>query len=76
MIVMTLWLRIGPGDAVTLPLPGHGNTAFGRRRPVHIVDGYSGVCYTDVSGLVRPRCGAHLYLVYFEVPARARWRLM
>ena len=73
------WLRIGPGDVVTLPLasqPDHGSTAFVRRQPARTADGRFGGGCADVSGLICPGCGDHPYLDYSEVPGRSRWRLM
>ena len=61
---------------MTLPpagQPGHGGTAFVRRRPVRIVDGRFEGGYTDLFELICPDCGDHPYLDYSEVPSRLQW---
>jgi len=70
------WLRTGPEDGLAPPLagqPGHGRTAFLRRRPVRIVDGRMEGGYASSFELICPSCGDHPYLDYFEVPARLQW---
>ena len=70
------WLRIGAQVFLRFPLPGqpgHGRTAFVRRRPVRIVDGRMEGGYTDAYELICPSCGDRPDLDYFEVPPRLRW---
>ena len=50
------------------PLPGHGRTAFLRRRPVPIVDGRMKGDYTSAYELICPGCGDHPYLDFLEIP--------
>jgi hypothetical protein len=67
------WLRIGAQVFLRFPLPGqpgHGRTAFVRRRPVRIVDGRMEGGYTDVYELICPSCGDHPYLDFVDVPAQ------
>ena len=67
------WLRIGAQVLPRFPLPGqpgHGTTAFVRRRPVRIVDGRKEGGYTDAFELICPSCGDHPYLDFVDVPAQ------
>jgi hypothetical protein len=67
------WLRIGAQVFLRFPLPGqpgHGRTAFVRRRPVRIVDGRMEGGYTDEYELICPSCGDHPYLDFVDVPAQ------
>jgi hypothetical protein len=67
------WLRIGAQVFLRFPLPGqpgHGRTAFVRRRPVRIVDGRMEGGYTDAYELICPSCGDHPYLDFDDVPAQ------
>jgi hypothetical protein len=67
------WLRIGAQVFLRFPLPGqpgHGKTAFVRRRPVRIVDGRMEGGYTDAYELICPSCGDHPYLDFDDVPAQ------
>ena len=67
------WLRIGAQVFLRFPLPGqpgHGRTAFVRRRPVRIVDGRMEGGYTDAYELICPSCGDNPYLDFFDVPAQ------
>lgn len=67
------WLRIGAQVFLRFPLPGqpgHGRTAFVRRRPVRIVDGRMEGGYTDAYELICPGCGDHPYLDFGDVPAQ------
>ena len=67
------WLRIGTQVFLRFPLPGqpgHGRTAFVRRRPVRIVDGRMEGGYTDEYELICPSCGDHPYLDFVDVPAQ------
>jgi hypothetical protein len=67
------WLRIGAQVFLRFPLPGqpgHGRTAFVRRRPVRIVDGRMEGGYTDAYELICPSCGDHPYLDFGDVPAQ------
>ena len=67
------WLHIGAQVFLRFPLPGqpgHGRTAFVRRRPVRIVDGRMEGGYTDVYELICPSCGDHPYLDFVDVPAQ------
>src|ERR1700733_4654409 len=67
------WLRIGTQVFLRFPLPGqpgHGRTAFVRRRPVRIVDGRMEGGYTDAFELICPNCGDHPYRDYPEVSPR------
>ncbi len=70
------WLRTAPGGA-TMPTPagqlGHGDTAYMRRQPVHILDGRFEGGYTDVFEVICPGCGDHPYLDYSEVAPRLQW---
>jgi hypothetical protein len=70
------WLRIGAQVLPRFPLPGqpgHGRTAFVRRRPVRIVDGRKEGGYTDAFELICPSCGDHPYLDFVDVPAQLQW---
>jgi hypothetical protein len=70
------WLRIGTQVFLRFPLPGqpgHGRTAFVRRRPVRIVDGRMEGGYTDAYELICPSCGDHPYVDYVDVPAQLQW---
>jgi len=70
------WLRIGPQVFLRFPLPGqpgHGRTAFVRRRPVRIVDGRMEGGYTDAYELICPSCGDHPYVDFVDVPAQLQW---
>lgn len=70
------WLRIDPDGDMTFPLPGqpgHGRTAFLRRRPARIVAGRTGGGYTSSYELICPSCGDHPYLDFLEVPPRLQW---
>jgi len=70
------WLRIGTQVFLRFPLPGqpgHGRTAFVRRRPVRIVDGRMEGGYTDAYELICPSCGDHPYVDYVDVPAELQW---
>jgi hypothetical protein len=65
------WLRIGPQVFLSFPLPGqpgHGQTAFLRRRPARIVDGRREGGYTSEYELICPSCGDHPYLDFVDVP--------
>jgi hypothetical protein len=53
--------------------PGHGRTAFVRRRPVRIVDGRFEAGYAGAFELICPDCGDNPYVDYFELPARLQW---
>ena len=67
------WLRIGAQVFLRFPLPGqpgHGRTAFVRRRPVRIVDGRMEGGYTDAYELICPSCGDNPYLDFVDVPAQ------
>jgi len=67
------WLRIGAQVFLRFPLPGqpgHGRTAFVRRRPVRIVDGRMEGGYTDAYELICPSCGDNPYLDFADVPAQ------
>ena len=67
------WLRIGAQVFLRFPLPGqpgHGRTAFVRRRPVRIGDGRIEGGYTDAYELICPSCGDHPYLDFVDVPAQ------
>ena len=67
------WLRIGAQVFLRFPLPGqpgHGRTAFVRRRPVRIVDGRMEGGYTDEYELICPSCGDNPYLDFDDVPAQ------
>jgi hypothetical protein len=67
------WLRIGTQVFLRFPLPGqpgHGRTAFVRRRPVRIVDGRMEGGYTDAYELICPSCGDHPYLDFVDVPVQ------
>jgi hypothetical protein len=67
------WLRIGAQVFLRFPLPGqpgHGTTAFVRRRPVRIVDGRMEGGYTDAYELICPSCGDNPYLDFGDVPAQ------
>jgi hypothetical protein len=67
------WLRIGAQVFLRFPLPGqpgHGRTAFVRRRPVRIVDGRMEGGYTDAYELICPSCGDNPYLDFGDVPAQ------
>jgi hypothetical protein len=67
------WLRIGAQVLLAFPLPGqpgHGSTAFVRRRPARIVDGRKEGGYTDAYELICPSCGDHPYLDFADVPAQ------
>ena len=67
------WLRIGAQVFLRFPLPGqpgHGRTAFVRRRPVRIVDGRMQGGYTDAYELICPSCGDNPYLDFVDVPAQ------
>ena len=67
------WLRIGAQVFLRFPLPGqpgHGKTAFVRRRPVRIVDGRMEGGYTDAYELICPSCGDNPYLDFGDVPAQ------
>ena len=67
------WLRIGAQVFLRFPLPGqpgHGKTAFVRRRPVRIVDGRMEGGYTDAYELICPSCGDNPYLDFVDVPAQ------
>jgi hypothetical protein len=67
------WLRIGAQVFLRFPLPGqpgHGRTAFVRRRPVRIVDGRMEGGYTDEYELICPSCGDHPYLDFVDVPVQ------
>ena len=70
------WLRIGAQVFLRFPLPGqpgHGRTAFVRRRPVRIVDGRMEGGYTDAYELICPSCGDHPYVDFVDVPAQLQW---
>ena len=70
------WLRIGAQVFLRFPLPGqpgHGRTAFVRRRPVRIVDGRMEGGYTDAYELICPSCGDHPDLDYSEISPRLQW---
>ena len=70
------WLRIGTQVFLRFPLPGqpgHGRTAFVRRRPVRIVDGRMEGGYTDAYELICPSCGDHPYVDFVDVPAQLQW---
>jgi hypothetical protein len=70
------WLRMGSVVGMTFPLagqPGHGRTAFVRRKPVRIVDGRVEGGYTDVFEFICPGCGDNPYVDYSEVPSRLQW---
>jgi hypothetical protein len=70
------WLRIDTEGAMTAPRtrrPGHGRTAFLRRRPVRIVDGRIEGGYTRAFELICPSCGDHPYLDFVEVSPRLQW---
>ena len=70
------WLRIGAQVFLTFPLPGrpgHGRTAFLRRRPVRMVDGRIEDGYTGVYELICPDCGDHPYVDFREVPSELQW---
>jgi hypothetical protein len=70
------WLRIGAQVFLRFPLPGqpgHGSTAFLRRRPARIVDGRMEGGYTDAYELICPSCGDHPYLDFVDVPAQLQW---
>jgi hypothetical protein len=65
------WLRIGAQVFLRFPLPGqpgHGRTAFLRRRPARIVDGRMEGGYTSAYELICPNCGDHPYLDWVDVP--------
>jgi hypothetical protein len=65
------WLRIGAQVFLRFPLPGqpgHGRTAFVRRRPVRLVDGRMEGGYTDAYELICPSCGDNPYLDFVDVP--------
>ena len=67
------WLRIGAQVFLRFPLPGqpgHGRTAFVRRRPVRIVDGRMEGGYTEAYELICPSCGDNPYLDFDDVPAQ------
>ena len=67
------WLRIGAQVFLRFPLPGqpgHGRTAFVRRRPVRIVDGRMEGGYTDAYELICPSCGDNPYLDFGDIPAQ------
>ena len=67
------WLRIGAQVFLRFPLPGqpgHGRTAFVRRRPVRIVDGRMEGGYTDAYELICPCCGDNPYLDFGDVPVQ------
>lgn len=67
------WLRIGAQVFLRFPLPGqpgHGRTAFVRRRPVRIVDGRMEGGYTDAYELICPSCGDHRDLNHSEISPR------
>ena len=67
------WLRIDAQVFLRFPLPGqpgHGRTAFVRRRPVRIVDGRMEGGYTDAYELICPNCGDNPYLDFVDVPAQ------
>ena len=53
--------------------PGHGRTAFVRRRPVRIVAGCFEGGYADAFELICPDYGDNPYVDYFEAPARLQW---
>ena len=70
------WLRIGTQVFLRFPLPGqpgHGRTAFVRRRPVRIVDGRMEGGYTDAYELICPSCGDHPYVDVVDVPPQLQW---
>jgi hypothetical protein len=70
------WLRIGAQVFLRFPLPGqpgHGRTAFLRRRPVRIVDGRMEGGYTSAYEFVCPSCGDHPYLDFRDVPPQLQW---
>jgi hypothetical protein len=70
------WLRIRSRAEMTFPAlgqPGHGRTAFVRRRPVRIVAGCFEGGYADAFELICPDCGDNPYVDYFEAPARLQW---
>jgi len=50
--------------------PGHGTTAYLRRRPVRMVDGRAKGGYTDVFELICRDCGDYPALDYAEVLPR------
>ena len=63
---------MGSVVGMTFPLagqPGHGRTAFVRRRPVHLVDGRVEGGYTDVFEFICPGCGDNPHVDYSEVPS-------
>ena len=65
------WLRIGAQVFLRFPLPGqpgHGRTAFLRRRPARIVDGRIEGGYTSAYELICPSCGDHPHLDWVDVP--------
>jgi len=67
------WLRVDAEAGGTSPRagqPGHGRTAYLRRRPARIVDGRMEGGYTAAFELVCGQCGDHPYLDYSEIP---RW---
>ncbi len=70
------WLGIGAQVFLRFPLPGqpgHGRTAFLRRRPVRIVDGRMEGGYTSAYELICPGCGDHPYVDFREVPPQLQW---
>jgi len=70
------WLRIGAQVFLRFPLPGqpgHGRTAFLRRRPVRIVDGRMEGGYTSAYELICPSCGDHPYVDFLDVPPQLQW---
>jgi hypothetical protein len=66
--------RTPPGaDPTIIPPagePGHGTTAYLRRRPVQMRDGRAKGGYTDVFELICRDCGDYPALDYAEVPPR------
>jgi len=64
------WLRL-PEAGATFPLagqPGHGRTAYLRRQPARIVEGWMEGGYTGVFELICGQCGDHPYLAYTQIP--------
>ena len=70
------WLRIGTQVFLRFPLPGqpgHGRTAFVRRRPVRIVDGRMEGGYTNAYELICPSCGDRPYVISLMSRPSFQW---